>query len=579
MIDIKKQLELASANQTDKPKVEELGSREYKHVEMPKEGTAKSETLDELCRQVELVAKMLRVRGQDITSLYSDWRDVGFALADGLGEQGRPIFHEISSLYPNYKYSEADKQFDYCLRMPPAGRKITIATFFEKAKNAGIDLSAAYRGTHSQAESLMAEKPSADDMPKEKVTKKRGRPKKTKKENADDFQIIESFIVSRWLFRRNILTGMLEIALVEDGHLTFSDLDDKAANTIWRELRLAGIKVRLNEIYSLINSNFTEDFDPVKSYFESLPAWDGQMDYIRQLSDMVHCGNMSPEEFYMMFKKWFVGVFKGYFSSDNVNEAILALIGRQGCYKSTFFRFLLPPELRKYYFEEKAIDAIDKDYELRLARNLLINFDDMKALNRQNLNKLKAVVTQKFVNVRAPYDRYPTYLPRRASLAATGNEAEFLIDPTGNRRWIVANVDSIDNPHIANINYEGIYAQVYSLLNSDFQTWFPDEEIKLINERNKEFEQTDETYEYISTHYRKPTDTDTPLRLTATDIKSHFPSNIITSSTKIGLAMKKLGYEKTHGNKGSFYRVVIVNNNEIGKTIVDDEDEDNGKPF
>lgn len=579
MIDIKKQLELASANQTDKPKVEELGSREYKHVEMPKEGTAKSETLDELCRQVELVAKMLRVRGQDITSLYSDWRDVGFALADGLGEQGRPIFHEISSLYPNYKYSEADKQFDYCLRMPPAGRKITIATFFEKAKNAGIDLSAAYRGTHSQAESLMAEKPSADDMPKEKVTKKRGRPKKTKKENADDFQIIESFIVSRWLFRRNILTGMLEIALVEDGHLTFSDLDDKAVNTIWRELQLAGIKVRLNEIYSLINSNFTDDFDPVKSYFESLPAWDGQTDYIRQLSDMVHCGNMSPEEFYMMFKKWFVGVFKGYFSSDNVNEAILALIGRQGCYKSTFFRFLLPPELRKYYFEEKAIDAIDKDYELRLARNLLINFDDMKALNRQNLNKLKAVVTQKSVNVRAPYDRCPKHLPRRASLAATGNEAEFLIDPTGNRRWIVANVDSIDNPHIANINYEGIYAQVYSLLNSDFQTWFSDEEIKLINERNKEFEQTDETYEYISTHYRKPTDTDTPLRLTATDIKSHFPSNIITSSTKIGLAMKKLGYEKTHGNKGSLYRVVIVNNNEIGKTIVDDEDEDNGKPF
>ena len=43
--------------------------------------------------------------------------------------------------------------------------------------------------------------------------------------------------------------------------------------------------------------------------------------------------------------------------------------------------------------------------------------------------------------------------------------------------------------------------------------------------------------------------------------------------------MKKLGYEKKHGNKGSFYRVVIVNNNEIGKTIVDDEDEGNGKPF
>ena len=579
MIDIKKQLELASANQTGKPKVAELGSREYKHVEMAKEKNSKTETLDELYHQVELVAKMLCARGKDITSLYPDWRDVGFALADGIGEEARPIFHELSSLYPNYNYSETDKQFDHCLRMPPSGRKITIGTFFQKAKEAGIDLSAAYRETHPIVDTLVNEKPSLDDTPKEKVTKKRGRPKKNEKEKADELQKIESFIVSRWLFRRNILTGMLEIALVEDGNLAFHDLDDTAANTIWRELRLAGIKVRLNEIYSLINSNFTDDFDPVKSYLESLPTWDGTTDHIRQLANMVHCSNMSPEEFYLVFKKWFVGIFKGYFSTENINEAILTLLGKQGCYKSTFFRILLPPELRKYYFEEKAIDAIDKDYELRLAKNLLINFDDMKALSRQNLNKLKAVVTQKFVNVRAPYDRYPKLLPRRASLAATGNEAEFLIDPTGNRRWIVANVESIDNPHTANINYEGIYSQVFSLVNSTFQTWFSDEEITLINERNKEFEQTDETYEYILTHFRKPSDTDTPQCLTSTDIKSRFPSNILTSSTKIGLAMKKLGYESKRSNKGRFYLVVQVNINDIGKNVVEDADEDNGKPF
>ena len=579
MIDVKNILRLADENQPGKPKVEESGSSENKHIEMPKKSSSSSETLYELYLLVKLVADILCQIGKDITTMYPDWRDIGFALADGLGELGRHIFHQISSLYPNYQFAEADKQFDHCLREPPAGRKITIATFFQKAKDAGIDISAAYREAHSQASAQLAEKSLNDDAPKEKVAKKRGRPKKTVKEKSDELQKIEAFIKNRWLVRRNILTGMLEIAIVEEGNLEFNVLDDKAANTIWRELRLAGIKVRLNEIYSLINSNFTEDFDPVKSYLDSLPVWDGETDYIRQLSDMVHCGNMSPEEFYLMFKKWLVGLFKGYFSTDHINEAILTLVGRQGCYKSTFFRSVLPPELRQYYYEEKAIDAIDKDYELRLARNLLISFDDMKAINRQNLNKLKAVVTQKFVNVRAPYDRYPKFLPRRASLAATGNEAEFLIDPTGNRRWIVANVDSIDNPHTTEINYEGIYSQVYSLVKSDFQTWFSDEEINQINEKNKEFEQIDETYEFILTHFRKPTDVETPLRLTATDIKSYFPSNIITNSTKIGLALKKQGYEKKHGNKGSYYRVVIVNHSDIGKTMAEDEEEGNGKPF
>ena len=43
--------------------------------------------------------------------------------------------------------------------------------------------------------------------------------------------------------------------------------------------------------------------------------------------------------------------------------------------------------------------------------------------------------------------------------------------------------------------------------------------------------------------------------------------------------MKKLGYESKRSNKGRFYLVVQVNINDIGKNVVEDADEDNGKPF
>ena len=101
MIDVKNILELAGENQPGKPKVKELGSSELKHIEMPKKSSPRSETVNERYEQVKLVADILCQSGKDITSMYPDWRDVGFALADGLGEQGRPIFHQLSGQYPN----------------------------------------------------------------------------------------------------------------------------------------------------------------------------------------------------------------------------------------------------------------------------------------------------------------------------------------------------------------------------------------------------------------------------------------------------------------------------------------------
>ncbi|MBN2747844.1 MAG: PriCT-2 domain-containing protein, partial [Bacteroidales bacterium] len=52
----------------------------------------------------------------DITASYSDWRDIGFALADEFGENGRNYFHRISRFYPDYSQSTCDKQFDACLK-------------------------------------------------------------------------------------------------------------------------------------------------------------------------------------------------------------------------------------------------------------------------------------------------------------------------------------------------------------------------------------------------------------------------------------------------------------------------------
>ncbi|TNF50499.1 MAG: DNA primase, partial [Bacteroidetes bacterium] len=72
----------------------------------------------------------------DITGDYSTWRNLGFALSDALGVDGRDYYHRISRFHPEYDPKECDKQFDACLKAKGSG--ITISTFFHVAKDHGI---------------------------------------------------------------------------------------------------------------------------------------------------------------------------------------------------------------------------------------------------------------------------------------------------------------------------------------------------------------------------------------------------------------------------------------------------------
>lgn len=87
---------------------------------------------------VESVVREIEQRGIDIAPNYKDWMELGFALVDGLGENGREYYHRISRFYPTYQREETDKQYTHCLQSK--GQGITIRSFFHLANQAGISL-------------------------------------------------------------------------------------------------------------------------------------------------------------------------------------------------------------------------------------------------------------------------------------------------------------------------------------------------------------------------------------------------------------------------------------------------------
>lgn len=95
-----------------------------------------SATLDD---QIERLAARIEATGTDITAGYDHWRDLGFALTDALGENGRSYYHRLSRFYPGYSEQECDAQYDKCMRA--RGHGITIRTLFHLAKENGVSVS------------------------------------------------------------------------------------------------------------------------------------------------------------------------------------------------------------------------------------------------------------------------------------------------------------------------------------------------------------------------------------------------------------------------------------------------------
>lgn len=101
--------------------------------------TYSSDKLDD----VERLTQAIERKRIDITANYGRWRNIGFALASSLGENGRDYFHRLSQFYPHYSEKEADAQYDKCMRAKGSG--ITLASLFQYAKeDAGIIISPIY---------------------------------------------------------------------------------------------------------------------------------------------------------------------------------------------------------------------------------------------------------------------------------------------------------------------------------------------------------------------------------------------------------------------------------------------------
>lgn len=371
--------------------------------------------------------------------------------------------------------------------------------------------------------------------------------------------IVESYLAQHYDFRRNILSGKYEYALTDNPEQGFQCLTAEAWNGIvWDFWKNATDEIGKQYLELFVYSSHTPEYDPIEEYLANLPQWDGKdrvTDLFRQIPDI-------SDNTLKWCATWMRSAVAHWLRKDTLhgNEAVLLLIGSQGCGKSTFCKRMLPMHLRQYYLDHLNLSN-KHDKEMALSSNLFVNIDEFEQIKPSQQAELKHCITKSKVNGRPIYGRAQEDRNRYASFLATTNCRQPLKDATGSRRYIV--IDVPDGKYISNdtpIDYDQLYAQLVSEVNNDnMRYWFINDEVKEIEQANAPYQQGIDIDMIVNEVVVDPNNWKDGKSKTMEEIMSEISARYprFDSSRKqallLGAKLRTLGFRITKSRSGLLY--------------------------
>lgn len=284
------------------------------------------------------------------------------------------------------------------------------------------------------------------------------------KKNLSEYEKVENFISERYEVRNNVISNKIEYREINSENIEFKELNE---NNIFRELQKNFINFSINKLKSMLGSDFVKEYNPFKNYFESLPAYDPnkESDYILSLTNYIPVKD--KERLQTQFKKMLVRCIACSLFNVVNKQAFVLVHDQQNSGKTTFLRWLNPPDLKGYIAENI---STDKDSLIAMCTNFFINMDELATLNKAEINALKSIMSKDVFKGRLPYGAREVNLIRRANIVGSTNNTEFLNDETGSVRWLCFELtDKLNFDYKKDIDINRVWAQAYYLLNNGFK--------------------------------------------------------------------------------------------------------------
>ncbi|MBS1941786.1 MAG: hypothetical protein JST38_13005 [Bacteroidetes bacterium] len=170
-------------------------------------------------------------------------------------------------------------------------------------------------------------------------------------------------------------------------------------------------------------------FHSGQDYLTAL-EWDGQGRLDSFLSTYLGCPNSAYAR--TIGRKFLISAVARMMNPGCKVDTVLVLEGPQGSKKSQAIRALSP---KREWVLDTPQDLYTKDANLSLAGRWLVEFAELDTLSRAASSRIKAFITLTHDEFRPPYETVMKSFPRTTVFVGTTNDASYLNDETGARRF------------------------------------------------------------------------------------------------------------------------------------------------
>lgn len=271
-------------------------------------------------------------------------------------------------------------------------------------------------------------------------------------------------------------------------------------------------------------------YHPVRDWLDSL-LWDG----IPRLDYMLNMYADAPDTplHSAMGRKFMIGAVARVYKPGCQLDTTLILVGPQGVKKSSLFRALVEDPT---WFSDTTIDLRTKDVYQQLQGVWLYEVAELAALRGRDAESTKAFLTSRCDRYRPPYGRNVVRWDRQCAFVGTTNEAEFLDDSTGARRfWPVR----VGTPDVASITRDRaqLWAEAVELFKAGAEWWLSPEQDEQLNDSQQTYQRADSWADIIAEWFAR----EGANGVTVRDIMTH-----------------ALALEPTHQSKAAAMRVASI---------------------
>lgn len=276
-----------------------------------------------------------------------------------------------------------------------------------------------------------------------------------------EYETYEAFFYATFAsFKKDVFSG--ELLVKEDG----------SWQSIKNQIRL--LRSYAQETDGLIKpqriedhlARFSKKFRP--ELLIDIPEHDGTQDVLRDVCNCVHPVNITQDELYELLLEWGANMWLRFESPTHQNK-VLILQSAQGVGKDYLLRAMFGA--LEQFFINFTVTHNERENLAVLNQGLVINISEFDRTSRMNTGLLKDMITRDSTFVRLPFEKCAVKRAVRCSFVGSCNTRNILTDTTGNRRYVVIEIDKIDRNYPNNSSLE-ILAQFKAAAKTGYKASF-----------------------------------------------------------------------------------------------------------